>query len=182
MYNLKHFRHIRFANAILQPLGTGAYHAAVEVHSTEFSYGFAEEGTGVFERLPAGDERHSYRQAIVMGRTQLSAAEVQAVVERLKEEWLGNDYHMLRNNCQHFAAVLCRELGVGEVPCWVTNLVPVIARLNNVRKAAKETGRRARSIAGVYGGSGSSTECARLSRDCCPRSYGLSWPGASPRP
>ena len=33
---------------VLRVAGTGAFHAAVEVYRAEWSYGFTDEGTGVF--------------------------------------------------------------------------------------------------------------------------------------
>lgn len=143
IYNLRHFKRIRFANALLQPLGTGAYHVAVEVIGIEFSYGCKDEGTGVFERLPACDDKHHYREAVRMGHTNLSMDQVRALVEKLKVEWQGDDYDMLRHNCQHFAVAFCRELGVGELPAWITRLPPALACLSDVKHEGKEKGKKA---------------------------------------
>ena len=34
--------------------GTGAFHAAIEVYRVEWSYGFTDEGTGIFACDPTG--------------------------------------------------------------------------------------------------------------------------------
>lgn len=150
VYNLRHFKRVRFANAILQPLGSGVYHTAVEVYGTELSFGFREGATGVFERRPGTDNKHRYREAVSMGTTSLSRAEVQQLVRRLKREWQGDDYHMLRHNCQHFASELCAQLGVGGLPPWVTSLVPVIACLADMRKQGKKQGKETSKAAKAF--------------------------------
>merc|ERR1719471_570998 len=37
-------------------------------------------------------------------------------------EWMSEDYDILRRNCCHFSAELCKELGVGPLPSWLTSL------------------------------------------------------------
>lgn len=151
VYNLQHFKRFRFANALLQPLGTGVYHTAVEVCGREFSFGSRDEGTGVMEADPGTDEKHRYRQAISMGRTNFSQAEILEIIYRLKEEWQGEDYDMLRQNCQHFAMTLCRELGVAEVPRWIVRLPAALARLDDIRQPSKQKAREVRDFVSSVG-------------------------------
>lgn len=121
---------IRHVNCILSDIGTGAFHAGVEICGEEWSYGYTEEGTGVFCVPPRGSENHTYRQSLEMGETDMQPEDVQALIERLRETWIGRDYDLLRHNCCHFSDELCKELGVGPVPVWVTNLAGAGATLN----------------------------------------------------
>jgi hypothetical protein len=94
----------------------GAFHAGVEVHQGEWSYG--EDGIACDE--PRSQSRHVFHESIYIGQTTLSALEVNCLIASLKREWHGEDYHLLERNCCSFADVLCQEI-VGEpVPNWLT--------------------------------------------------------------
>lgn len=109
-------------NSVVHMIGTGAFHGAVEIHGKEWSFGECEEGTGVFGCEPTKCEMHVYREAIEMGSTTLTKEEVDVLLERLRKEWPGSGYDLLRRNCCHFSDAFCRELGVGEVPSWVMSM------------------------------------------------------------
>lgn len=66
-----------------------------------------------------------------MGKTRMSKKEVDALIGRLMREWPGRRYDILEHNCCHFSAELCRRLGVGSLPDWVTSLARVGADLRN---------------------------------------------------
>lgn len=130
-------------NQVLHPIGTGVFHGAVEVFGDEWSYGFTEQGTGVFCCDPTGCAEHQYRECVNMGITSLTRDEVDELVEQLEDEWLGEDYDLLRKNCCTFSDELCRRLGVGPIPGWVTNLAAAGATLENGVIRIKETTRHA---------------------------------------
>jgi hypothetical protein len=44
---------------------------------------------------------------------------VEAVVEELSQDWLGESYDLLARNCNHFCDAFCVRLGVERVPLWV---------------------------------------------------------------
>lgn len=120
----------RGLNNVLKATGTGAFHAAVEVMGVEYSYGFQEEGTGVFTCPPKGCEGHSYRESHPMGETRMSVQQLASLLDRMQAEWPGADYDLLRHNCCHFSDTFCKELGVGPIPAWVTNLAGAGATLH----------------------------------------------------
>merc|ERR1719382_1361532 len=106
-------------NKVLGAVGTGAFHAGVEVCGREWSFGATDDGdTGVFSCRPRGCDAHSYLKALPMGSTAMSERQVYAVIDRLAAEWQGEDYDLLRCNCCHFSDKLLRELGVGGAPRW----------------------------------------------------------------
>lgn len=145
---------INRVNQLLRPVGTGLFHAGVQIYGEEWSFGasaaedesawslsFAGSSgrsgevtdallcTGVFSCEPRGCEPHRYRESVVMGRTRMSPDEVRELLDLLQEDWLGLHYDVLRRNCCHFADSLCQYLGVGPVPAWVTNLAGAAATL-----------------------------------------------------
>ena len=88
---------------VLSVLGTGVYHAAVEVYSLEWSYGYIDVGTGVFNNPPRKCTLHNYRESLPMGRTHLTRGEVREILQSLMKAWPGSEYDLLRHNCCHLA-------------------------------------------------------------------------------
>ena len=80
---------MKVVNGVLRPLGTGAFHAAVEVHGTEWSYGQTFGGHGIFENPPGECEQHSYRESIHMGYTDLTPFQVQMLIADMAKRWRG---------------------------------------------------------------------------------------------
>lgn len=110
-------------NAVLNPLGTGAYHVAIEVYGDEWTYGHVPgDETGVIHFEPRCCPDHRYRQAVPLGPTSVTAPEFRQMICKLETEWLGNQYDLLRHNCVKFCMELSRLLGVSELPSWVQNL------------------------------------------------------------
>ena len=80
---------MKVVNEVLRPLGTGAFHAAVEVHGKEWSYGQTMGGHGIFENPPKECEQHTYRESIHMGYTDLTPFEVQMLIADMAKRWRG---------------------------------------------------------------------------------------------
>lgn len=121
---------IKNVNQIFRAMGTGAFHAAVEVYGQEWSFGYTPDGCGIFNCPPRGCTAHSYREPVPMAETNMSEREVQRLLMEMADEWPGKNYDLLHRNCCHFSDELCRRLGVGSVPAWVTNLAGAGATLN----------------------------------------------------
>merc|ERR1712110_644368 len=130
---------VRRLNNVCRILGTGAYHAAVEIYGKEWSYGACQGvSTGVFWCEPRNCGMHSYREPIQLGHSSMTQQEVKDLLTRLSEEWLGWRYDVLRNNCCHFSDAFAKELGVGGVPGWVMGLAGVGARVEDALGPAME--------------------------------------------
>merc|ERR1719387_178411 len=86
-------------NAFFYAVGSGAFHAGVEVYGTEWSFGCYTDGpfgTGIFCVPPKGCEAHMYRESVPMGKTPMTKKEVKALLSRLCREWPGCNYDLLR--------------------------------------------------------------------------------------
>uniref|UniRef100_A0A7S0F9U2 PPPDE domain-containing protein n=1 Tax=Pyrodinium bahamense TaxID=73915 RepID=A0A7S0F9U2_9DINO len=119
VYNCGKSSELMAANAVLRVLGTGAFHCGVEVHDREWGY----ESTGIFCCWPRQCTKHNYFESVPMGETFLTEGQVLDIIRELKSaKWDDTGYDILEHNCCHFADALCRSLGVGGVPTWVTNL------------------------------------------------------------
>ncbi|KAJ8536809.1 hypothetical protein K7X08_035210 [Anisodus acutangulus] len=98
----------------------GIFHSAVQVYGDdEWSFGFCEQGTGVFS-CPAGrNPMYTYRECIVLGNTNHSIFKVNQILRELSREWPGHSYDLLSKNCNHFCDEFCERLGVEKLPGWV---------------------------------------------------------------
>lgn len=129
IYDVSHKEGVQWFNAVLAhwlapvKLG-GAFHAGVEVHGLEWSYGATRRETlpGLICVLPRADPNHHFRQTVYVGRTKLSMEKVASIITDLIEDYPGNAYDVLRRNCCHFADDFCHRLGVGAIPAWVQRL------------------------------------------------------------
>eukprot|EP00931_Biecheleriopsis_adriatica_P061903 TRINITY_DN37249_c0_g1_i1.p1 TRINITY_DN37249_c0_g1~~TRINITY_DN37249_c0_g1_i1.p1 ORF type:complete len:457 (-),score=103.72 TRINITY_DN37249_c0_g1_i1:47-1417(-) len=129
-------------NGLFRAIGTGAFHAGVEVFGKEWSYGCQQRddsGSGVFTCDPRGCEAHRYREEVPMGHTSLTEEQVRQILEELRLTWKSQDYNILRQNCCHFSDELCERLGVGRTPAWVMNMANLGAALQDKQISFAET-------------------------------------------
>jgi len=119
-------------NGMLRQVGTGGFHCGVEVYGKEWSFRRTLLGTGIYWIPPKSCTAHKYRESVSMGKVNMSEDKFLQLVHRLKKEWPGSGYDILRRNCCVFSNELCQKLGVGPVPDWITNLAGVGADLRSV--------------------------------------------------
>ncbi|CAE7949513.1 unnamed protein product, partial [Symbiodinium sp. KB8] len=129
IYDVTGTASMKVVNGVLRPFGAGVFHAAVEVHGREWSYGQTSRGHGIFESQPAACQRHSYRESVHMGCTDLAPSEVQKLITEMAKSWPGREYNVISKNCCHFSDELCQLLGVGPLPSWVTNLANAASKV-----------------------------------------------------
>ncbi|CAN6564883.1 hypothetical protein ACFX13_042762 [Malus domestica] len=98
----------------------GIFHSAVQVYGEdEWSFGFCEQGSGVFSCPSGKNPMYTYRESIVLGTTDCSIFKVNQILRELSREWPGYSYDLLSKNCNHFCDELCERLGVPKLPGWV---------------------------------------------------------------
>ncbi|KAK9914312.1 hypothetical protein M0R45_038098 [Rubus argutus] len=98
----------------------GIFHSAVQVYGEdEWSFGFCEQGSGVFSCPSGKNPMYTYRESIVLGTTDCSIFKVNQILRELSREWPGFCYDLLSKNCNHFCDELCERLGVPKLPGWV---------------------------------------------------------------
>lgn len=73
-----------------------------------------------------------FRETVYMGDTDLTQAEVLALVQKMGSDFRGNRYHLLQRNCNHFATDLCHTLVGKPAPYWVGTVVCVSCRQRQV--------------------------------------------------
>lgn len=131
-------------NSVFRVIGTGAFHAAVEIHGQEWSFGYRpNEESGVYGCKPRECDLHIYRESVPMGVSKLSEQEVRDLIAVMATEWTGDCYEILRRNCCHFSAALCSRLGVRKPPMWVMNLAALGATLDQGARTVARVAQKA---------------------------------------
>ncbi|XVE64271.1 hypothetical protein DITRI_Ditri07aG0087400 [Diplodiscus trichospermus] len=98
----------------------GIFHSAIQVYGEdEWSFGFCEQGSGVFSCPSGKNPMYTYRESMVLGRTNCSIFKVNQILRELSREWPGSSYDLLSKNCNHFCDEFCDRLGVQKLPGWV---------------------------------------------------------------
>ncbi|XP_043717127.1 deubiquitinase DESI2-like [Telopea speciosissima] len=98
----------------------GIFHSAVQVYGDEeWSFGFCENGSGVFSCPPSKNPMYTYRECIILGKTNFPVFKVNQILRELSREWPGNSYDLLAKNCNHFCDEFCERLDVPKLPAWV---------------------------------------------------------------
>jgi len=103
----------------------GAYHVGVEVYWLEWSFGWCEEGSGVYMVFPGQSTLGTFRERVPLGRTPLTPQEVFRILDKMRQELPGSNYDLLRCNCAHFSVSFVKRLRVSEAPAWVNSLANV---------------------------------------------------------
>lgn len=99
------------------------------VHGVEYAFGAHEQPTtGIFESKPRQYDGFTFRKSILIGWTDVTPAQVKAVMAELAKKYRGNAYNLISKNCNHFCNDACRKLTGNPIPKWVNRL----ARIGNL--------------------------------------------------
>ncbi|KAL6606077.1 hypothetical protein ACP70R_041730 [Stipagrostis hirtigluma subsp. patula] len=114
------------ANGYARWLGLGVYHSGVQVHGVEYAYG-AHDGasSGIFEVTPRRCPGYTFRESVLVGTTELTRAEVRALMAELAADFPGDAYNLVSRNCNHFCDAACRRLVRARIPRWVNRLAQI---------------------------------------------------------
>lgn len=125
---------MRRLNHVTRQVG-GVFHAAVQVHDKEYSFGGATTGCGIMTCTPRRCPLHTFRESVYLGDCDLPADAVQHVLHAMRADWPGEAYDLLHNNCCTFCNALVKKLGVpGGIPNWVDRFARFAAVLDDTVK------------------------------------------------
>jgi len=152
VYDLTDGFHLPILNSALRAAGAGLFHAGVEVHGNEFSFGMTRHcGTGIYVCEPKSNTGHSYRESILLGYTSTSRKELRKLTKEMKKEWMGPSYRLISKNCIHFSSAFSQRLGVAEVPRWVFGMATLAKELVDGIASSSEALTRAVSFTDCNG-------------------------------
>lgn len=126
-------------NTILDSADVGAFHCGVQIYGREWSFQQTlGGGSGVFCCMPRKCHNVTFAESVRMGTTPLTPETVKRLIDRLRREWPGNSYDLLKNNCCHFCECFCQHLKVGSLPDYVTYTASSLAHLDDKRAQCGE--------------------------------------------
>ncbi len=153
----------------------GAYHTSIDVRGFRYQFGANVGITRTASPQGGGETADSirfvppngaYRESIVLGQTWNEQGEINAIVQRMRDNgFRGDTYHLVRRNCNHFsetfatALILGNELLEGnsvraleKFPAWVNRLARIGSSLGTEdENPACDVMAEARVAAGVKG-------------------------------
>jgi len=111
---------------ILWPLGLSLLHTGIVLLEREYAYGAtisnnpSQPQTGIFHTtpltLPPGG---THRLTHLQGFTYLSAKEIEQLLQDASTQFIGDNYNLLTNNCNHFTSYMCKVLTGQDMPSWI---------------------------------------------------------------
>ncbi|CAA3013771.1 Hypothetical predicted protein [Olea europaea subsp. europaea] len=111
----------------------GIFHSAVQIYGDdEWSFGYCEQGSGVFSCPSTKNPMYTFRESIKLGETTFSTSKVNQILRELSREWPGHSYDLLSKNCNHFCDEFCERLGVPKLPGNCNLSVSFSVRMHNI--------------------------------------------------
>jgi hypothetical protein len=97
----------------------GVYHSGLEIHGTEYTFG---DG-GSFSHPPRAANGAVFREAVVLGETELTSSQVRDLAAQVSSEFDKHKYHLTDRNCNHYSKALSiKVLGKDVFPSWVNRM------------------------------------------------------------
>eukprot|EP01036_Dinobryon_divergens_P028118 gene28118-37014_t len=109
-------------NSLLLLFGFGLFHSGVQIGREEYTFG---SGGGIFSHSPKDVPNAKFRESIDMGEFKGSSREISAAISDLRRDFRGEDYHILRRNCNSFSNAFVQRLLGKEIPAYVNRLATV---------------------------------------------------------
>ncbi|KAI8331081.1 PPPDE putative peptidase domain-containing protein [Choanephora cucurbitarum] len=103
-------------------LGVGVFHSGVEIGGKEYCFGGHElpNVTGVFVVEPkTGIPELTLKETFDMGTTDLTDREIEELLVRMSDEYVGTSYNLLTRNCNHFTEDFVERLTHRSMPSWI---------------------------------------------------------------
>ena len=102
-------------------IGFGIYHSGIQVHGDEWTF----STSGVFYHRPQEAPNVKFRTQVLLGTVNYTSSKVKDVINSLRDEFQGERYHLLNNNCNCFSERLSVELLNKPIPGYVNRLASI---------------------------------------------------------
>ncbi|KAK5115951.1 hypothetical protein LTR62_000407 [Meristemomyces frigidus] len=109
---------------LLWTFGSGLLHSGIVINDKEYAYGGHNRlnTTGVYYTKPRYEPPGgTHRCSLLAGYTSLPSTEIEKIIKQVSdsEQFLGERYNLLTNNCNHFTHALCLRLSGKGAPAWL---------------------------------------------------------------
>lgn len=96
-------------NHFISKIGFDLYHTAIEYDGIEYAFGYLDsQQSGIYEIIPMTFEDGNFMESLILGYCRKDSFE--AILAKIKKEYLGNSYNILTKNCNHFTDDLCKRI------------------------------------------------------------------------
>ncbi|RMY68219.1 hypothetical protein D0863_07283 [Hortaea werneckii] len=115
-------------SSFLWTIGGSLLHSGVVINGREYAYGGHNKRgiTGVYWTRPHFEPPGgTWRCNILQGFTLRTPQEIDLIVREVSEQFLGVNYNLLTNNCNHFTNALCERLTGKSAPAWVNRAASI---------------------------------------------------------
>ncbi|KAK5123053.1 hypothetical protein LTR85_003249 [Meristemomyces frigidus] len=115
-------------SSVLWTVGGSLLHSGVVIRGREYAYGGHNRRgiTGVYWTKPKFEPPGgTWRCNILQGFTFRSEKEIEAIVKEVSDQFLGERYNLLTNNCNHFTSALCERLTGKVAPAWMNRAASI---------------------------------------------------------
>uniref|UniRef100_A0A6B2L6K4 PPPDE domain-containing protein n=1 Tax=Arcella intermedia TaxID=1963864 RepID=A0A6B2L6K4_9EUKA len=108
-------------NNITLSFGFGAFHTAISAFGSEVSFGYPK---GIYKCRPKRAKGYLFRKSIPLGEIDITSDQFKSLLQDMKPDYIGTEYHILEKNCNHFTRDLCKRLfdSVVQYPSYVNKL------------------------------------------------------------
>lgn len=79
-----------------------------------------------------GNTTHKTR--LLIGECTKTDSEINEILASMKEEYKGNEYHLVRHNCNNFSDDLCKRLCGKGIPKWINRPASIASVFIGKRK------------------------------------------------
>lgn len=91
-------------SVLLQYIGLGIFHTAVEVNNNEYSFGYTNEGyCGIVINHIGQSEWTFVKEKFYIGKTLYSQENINELIMNISDTWIGNTYNCFNKNCNDFS-------------------------------------------------------------------------------
>lgn len=91
-------------SVLLQYIGLGIFHTAVEINDNEYSFGYTNEGyCGIVVNTPGQSEWTNVKEKIYIGKTLYSQENINELIMNISDTFKGDTYNCFNKNCNDFA-------------------------------------------------------------------------------
>jgi len=113
----------------------GVYHVGIEILGVEWSYGYCEDGCGIFAVEPGHCTLGPFKESVYLGKSNLDVDKLIKVLHRMSLDWNGPDYNITNKNCVVFSTNLLNTISSNaKLPSYTTSLTNLGLSLYGISK------------------------------------------------
>lgn len=127
--------HLTWLNYLLQLIGLGIYHSAIEIDNNEYSFGASEEDVAGFYINKIGEisKKLRLKEKIYMGNTIYSKNNIERLLALESPYWMGRTYDPFLKNCNNFTKHFLKIILLDKIiyPSYINRIIKYTTIFSN---------------------------------------------------